>query len=188
MSKSKTGFTLIELLIVVAIIAILAAIAIPNFLQAQVRSKVSRAKAELRSITTGMESYYVDENSYPIYSATNFYNVGLLRLTTPIAYMASVPLDQFKYQGSWIGGNGAPGWYWAYNDSSVEIPRGYIMWSNGPDLCNQLPGFKTRSDIENSVGELPIQTVTWWGFGGGAFTYDPTNGTVSRGDIWVVSR
>ncbi len=61
----KKGFTLIELLIVVAIIAILAAIAIPNFLQAQVRSKVSRVQADMRSAATALESYYVDHNAYP---------------------------------------------------------------------------------------------------------------------------
>lgn len=61
----KKGFTLIELLIVVAIIAILAAIAVPNFLEAQVRSKASRVKSDLRSLATAVESYYVDNNSYP---------------------------------------------------------------------------------------------------------------------------
>ena len=62
---NKKGFTLIELLIVVAIIAILAAIAVPNFLEAQVRSKVSRVKADHRSLATAIEAYYVDNNSYP---------------------------------------------------------------------------------------------------------------------------
>jgi type II secretory pathway pseudopilin PulG len=52
-------------LIVVAIIAILAAIAVPNFLEAQTRSKVSRAKADMRTIATGIESYFVDYNHYP---------------------------------------------------------------------------------------------------------------------------
>ena len=60
------GFTLIELLIVVAIIAILAAIAVPNFLDAQMRSKVSRVKADIRSMVTAVESYAVDHNGYPI--------------------------------------------------------------------------------------------------------------------------
>ncbi|MGI8907609.1 MAG: type II secretion system protein [Candidatus Sumerlaeaceae bacterium] len=66
----KKGFTLIELLIVVAIIAILAAIAVPNFLEAQVRAKVSRVKNDQRSLATGIETYYVDNNTYPV-SARN---------------------------------------------------------------------------------------------------------------------
>ncbi len=59
------GFTLIELLIVVAIIAILAAIAVPNFLEAQTRAKVSRVKADVRSIATALEAYRIDQNLYP---------------------------------------------------------------------------------------------------------------------------
>jgi prepilin-type N-terminal cleavage/methylation domain-containing protein len=59
------AFTLIELLIVVAIIAILAAIAVPNFLEAQTRAKVSRVKADQRTIATALEAYRVDTNKYP---------------------------------------------------------------------------------------------------------------------------
>ena len=57
-SERRSGFTLIELLIVVAIIAILAAIAVPNFLEAQTRSKISRCRADMRSVATAVESYY----------------------------------------------------------------------------------------------------------------------------------
>src|SRR6186713_1738012 len=63
--KKPAAFTLIELLIVVAIIAILAAIAVPNFLEAQTRAKVSRVRNDLRALATGIESYRVDNNSYP---------------------------------------------------------------------------------------------------------------------------
>lgn len=72
----KKGFTLIELLIVVAIIAILAAIAVPNFLEAQVRSKVSRVKNDQRSYATGLESYFVDNNLYPAHSRSGSGTIG----------------------------------------------------------------------------------------------------------------
>ena len=65
MRHRSFGFTLIELLIVVAIIAILAAIAVPNFLEAQTRAKVSRVKADMRSMATALEAYVIDYNSFP---------------------------------------------------------------------------------------------------------------------------
>src|SRR6187551_2410615 len=67
------AFTLIELLIVVAIIAILAAIAVPNFLEAQTRSKVSRCKADMRSLATALEAYRVDYTTYMPPEPSEFY-------------------------------------------------------------------------------------------------------------------
>ena len=66
----RKGFTLIELLIVVAIIAILAAIAVPNFLEAQTRAKVSRVKSDIRSLATAVETYFIDAGKYPLCYAT----------------------------------------------------------------------------------------------------------------------
>ncbi|MEQ8821624.1 MAG: prepilin-type N-terminal cleavage/methylation domain-containing protein [Sumerlaeia bacterium] len=100
-AEAKKAFTLIELLIVVAIIAILAAIAVPNFLEAQVRAKVSRILSDMRTIRTGLESYAVDTNKYPETDPTiaEVEPVGDLRglywLTTPISYLTSIPRSPF---------------------------------------------------------------------------------------------
>ncbi len=65
MLRREKGFTLIELLIVVAIIGIIAAIAVPNLLTAIQRSKRSRTVADMRAIGTALGSYNVDTNIFP---------------------------------------------------------------------------------------------------------------------------
>jgi len=105
----QRAFTLIELLIVVAIIAILAAIAVPNFLEAQVRSKVSRSKADIRSLATAIEAYATDNNAYPVdghkQEGQAYWYVpggpttvgGVAGVTSPVAYITSVKLlDPFR--------------------------------------------------------------------------------------------
>jgi type IV pilus assembly protein PilA len=63
--RNKKGFTLIELLIVVAIIGILAAIAIPQFAAYRIRGYNAAAQSDLKNMKTALESYYGDNNSYP---------------------------------------------------------------------------------------------------------------------------
>jgi type IV pilus assembly protein PilA len=67
-SKLRGGFTLIELMIVVAIIGILAAIAIPNFVRFQLRSKSSEGKTNLAAIRTAEESYFAEYGNYIVTS------------------------------------------------------------------------------------------------------------------------
>jgi len=59
-NKKEKGFTLVELLIVVAIIAILTGIAIPNFMGARTKARVGRAFADMDTICTAEEMYELD--------------------------------------------------------------------------------------------------------------------------------
>ncbi len=72
--KKSEGFTLIELMIVVAIIGLLAALAIPNFMKFQARSKQSEAKSNLKSLFTAQKAYYGDKQVYcDLLSNVGFY-------------------------------------------------------------------------------------------------------------------
>jgi type IV pilus assembly protein PilA len=79
MLKGKKGFTLIELMIVVAIIGILAAIAIPNFLKFQAKSKQSEAKSNLGAIFTGQLAYFGEQNQYGHFPQINWSPSGTPR-------------------------------------------------------------------------------------------------------------
>ncbi|HUT23546.1 MAG TPA: prepilin-type N-terminal cleavage/methylation domain-containing protein, partial [Sumerlaeia bacterium] len=143
-SQRRAAFTLIELLIVVAIIAILAAIAVPNFLEAQVRSKVARVKSDMRSVATACESYLVDHNTYPTEpDNTRLFLEYIAPLSTPVAYLSSLELrDPFTPKTpTW--GPGASDFRRTYCYLTYHGPWGqgiawhpkcYIITSFGPDM------------------------------------------------------
>ena len=224
------AFTLIELLIVVAIIAILAAIAVPNFLEAQTRAKVSRAKSDLRTLATGLEAYRIDNNNYPYVTDDDsgewlmpagmpVNRTGPGGLTSPIAYLTSALFDPFMldknsypagrhapeglqllhYERSGFGydGAGVP-----FNDDGTgrravhipldangtlngtlagapngdettdlsKVPTEWVLYSIGPD----------RSHRVYASDNTTVVTKSRWSI---INRYDPTNGTVSPGNV-----
>jgi prepilin-type N-terminal cleavage/methylation domain-containing protein len=203
------GFTLIELLIVVAIIAILAAIAIPNFLEAQMRAKVSRAKADLNSLATAMESYAIDNNAYaygvlPGWDPREQHNWGFMNedLTTPVSYMTSLQDDPFNvmYYAGDNDGNVMTGGVvpapagsvlaryrtmqkkvWPGPNSSAT-PESWVGWYNmtvgGIGASRDTPFIMCSPGPDRTQNVIPPMYP---------LTYDPSNGTVSSGDITYVA-
>jgi prepilin-type N-terminal cleavage/methylation domain-containing protein len=182
------AFTLIELLIVVAIIAILAAIAVPNFLEAQTRSKVSRVRADLRTIATSIESYSVDYSRPPYDGEPGFAHRGwattMARMTSPVAYMTSVPADLF--QDEQLADTSLPGETHFVSSRRHAFDYATAHWE---DIANN-PAQKARWDTSfgNSRWKLTSAGPDRTFMGPGSFfgfeaRYDPTNGTVSAGDI-----
>ena len=174
-SSSGLAFTLIELLIVVAIIAILAAIALPNFFAAQVRAKVARAQSDQRTLEHAFDSYLIDYGSYPPTQATSADNYeGYRYLTTPVAYLPMALVDPF----------GLP---YVQNRANDYDTRYEFMCTRLPDRTNQ-----TREGINNLFN---IQSVGPDGRDSFKPTqaypshppefefYDPSNGLYSWGDI-----
>ena len=90
--RKNRGFTLIELLIVVAIIGIIAAIAIPNLLNAINRGRQKRSMADLRTIGTAVEAYAVDMAFYPTYAEGPVDNATWQGFLEP-TYVKTVPRE-----------------------------------------------------------------------------------------------
>lgn len=204
--KSK-AFTLIELLIVVAIIAILAAIAVPNFLEAQTRSKVTRTVGEARTIAVGLEAYMVDNRDYPPdgsgYAGVSFPTFALRAsdvyyagryLTTPIAYISQIPIDVFNAAARPVTGFAPP-------DPRVSQFYSCKKYTTNNGTLTTGRAIPWSLDA-NKPFSAKVQTSTWmlWNIGPShnygtnaqgdscwIIPYDPTNGTVSNGGIWRLS-
>jgi prepilin-type N-terminal cleavage/methylation domain-containing protein len=204
------AFTLIELLIVVAIIAILAAIAVPNFLEAQTRSKVSRTRADMRSLATALESYAVDHNKYAFYlnsadpdypnynrtasSDERYEHKVPFSLTTPVAYITSLPNDVFER---------------VLSEENAENTRHCYHYSNDQDFTSDPAGAPNSRElfpvrylytqvVQPGAATYASGSVVWTMISHGpdrdddnpddgrpACSYDPTNGTVSNGDLYL---
>lgn len=212
----KRAFTLIELLIVVAIIGILSAIAVPNFLNAQTRAKVSRCMADLRAIYTGVELLRQDRGYLPIdvwdYNTDEgkkilkekLGNVGaapanarsadmiLAVLTSPISYMSAVPIDPFLKK---TGNNAERGFEgplttYVYIDEDPNIPGKdmyFMALMDQQEQSHKLQPIQEHEFALVSVGPDGIigNSTVVEGNKLRGLPYDPSNGLMSVGDIYI---
>ncbi len=169
-----------------AIIAILAAIAVPNFLEAQTRARTSRCVSDMRSLALAVEVYQNDYSQYPPYGRISSEGVEQFpatsnsmtdrmsfigpQVTTPIAYISAVPLDPFMDAPDVAGR--------MRQIEYLNLDQHMANFSSPPAWATQLipawgrwrmagagPDRDRGTDIKNNI------------------VYDPTNGTVSDGDI-----
>ena len=147
--KRDRGFTLIELMIVVAIIGILAAIAIPNFMTYQAKARQSEAKVNLGGLFTTATSYFAENNTFsvPTANALGYLPSGNIRYNIYYGGIGniSVPAAQFKVTSPCSGG--AP--------TAVPVPAG----STGPGLNGFTAGTIGNIDSDSTCDEWSINDL-----------------------------
>lgn len=180
------GYTLVELMVIIAIISLLVTIAVPNLLEAETRSRVARARADMQSLVTALTAYSTDYNGAmppapadpeinPLWQGSQqFLDNGGFNLTTPIQYITNIPLSPFLHHAT----PQRPGaGYFFFN---YRFHKQRNAWPETTDPC-PFAGNAVAAGVEWALWSMgptkgdPAQA--------NGMVYDPTNGTVSLGQV-----
>jgi len=185
------AFTIVELIIVIAIISVITAIAVPNFMSANIRAKVSGVRSEMGSIAIALEDYKIDNKSYPSQpedsglgpdeiaeadkSISETTVAGLGKLIYPTTsdktevYLSRIPGDPFNKKGEedWDGDSEAHNHHYSYFTSGDQC---WTLVSYGPDKDGDITDYDSAKNAVNNGTDL----------------YNPNNGISSGGDIVII--
>ena len=127
MNEKDEGFTLIELLVVIIIIGILAAIAIPVFLNQRKKAVAASIKADLKNAASQVEVYLTDNNAYP--TAAQYGAIGDIKLSpgNTVTYELSGTGDTYCLQGSRAVGAQPATHDWVYESDNGGLQAGTVV-------------------------------------------------------------
>jgi prepilin-type N-terminal cleavage/methylation domain-containing protein len=136
--KLNRGFTLVEILIVIAVIAILLGIIIPRFKGMQQEANETKAKAELKTLQTAVESWFMHETPQTYPPATTKLCASYLNTANPLI-VANIMYDPFASPGS------------EYNYTVSPNGEYYLIWSVGPNGTSPITGVGNDGSVAGAT-------------------------------------
>lgn len=133
--KHQRGFTLLEMMVVVAIIAILAAVLIPNFTHARAQAATSACMANLKTVATAFELYYTDKQAYPTGTNANIDAAATSGSGVLSGYLGQPPEDPAAGTGK----------YYTYTSTSSGGVNAYKIWCPGTHDPSTMKSFAANS-------------------------------------------
>jgi general secretion pathway protein G len=143
--RGDGGFSLVEILIVVMVLGIIAAIAIPNLLNAIQRGRQKRTIGDIRSVATALEAYAIDNGLYPSSPATG--PLDAVAASLEPTYAAAIPR--------------ADGWGTPFDYVTDAAGSAYTVTSYGKDRVPSGPASGSFSDMRHDVVFSTGAFVTW---------------------------